>query len=441
MPFGATTRSVAIRWLVVVVILFVSFNFNLLRVVAPESAASFQQDSDQLVVQAVTAARDGDIGYGGFLVLLPQYANPLYKPIPELKAGREGRLPYVSQFGLHGQVLATIAPPIGAVPGYLSLARAAAALALAMILSGIIVTAWRELGVLEGATLLLVFACSPWLILFSRSLYWQVWLYYVPVLAVWWAYGRRQPSSIAVACAAAFVAVLVRELCSYEYGTNVVIACALPVVIVDAARERPWRTILANAVRAQAAGAAGLVAAVGAHFLKLALLVHSASRAVGVIRERLVVRSYGSGRLLGETYFVPTRACEWVAAHSPWTSSQCENATYLSSYFSQSVIAAPGGWVSIPFGLVPIVVILLVLEQLIRRRAGVEERAWLWALGVSFAASGSWAVAMPYHMLNHLHLDAIIWQLFFVPVAFAYVAHRAAVFVKSTAQERPLTSI
>ena len=438
MAFGATRRSAIGRSLLVVAILFASFEFNLLRVVAPAARAVFQVDSDQLVVQAVTAARDGDIGYGGFLVLLPQNANPLYKPIPELRVGRDGRVPYVSQFGLHGQISAVVAPPLALVPKYLELLRAAGALALAAILGWIVLSAWQKLGAIEGTTLLLAFAWSPWLILFSRSLYWQLWLFYLPIAAVWWAYQRPRPSSLVIASAAAFGAVMLRELCSYEFGTNVVIACGLPIVIVDAIGRASSRTILWNSFRVQMAGAAGLVTAIGAHFVKLSLLVHSASRAVDVIRERLVVRSYGTARLFGEAYFTPGKTCQWLATHSPWTSAQCENVRYLSAYFSQPVLTMPGGRVWIPFGAVLIAVVVLVLERLVRRHAGAEERTWRWALGVGFAASVSWAVAMPYHMLNHLHVDAIVWQLFFLPVAFAYIARRAAQMRHPTRGGAPL---
>jgi len=425
MVFGATGRSAVGRWIFVFAILFASFGFNLLRVASATDVARFQQDSDQLVGQTVAAARDGDIGYGGFLVLLPENANPLYRPIAELPAGRAGRLPYVSQFGLHGEILAAVAPPLSEVPAYLSAMRTASALALAAILGWVVVASWRRLGMAVGGTLIVAFACSPWLILFSRSLYWQLWLFYVPVAAVWLSYQRPRPSSLAIASGVAFVAVMFRELCSYEYGTNVVIACGLPIVIVDAIAGSGWRTILWNAFRVQAAGAAGLVAAIGAHLVKLSVLVHSASRAVSVIRERLVVRSYGGAGLFTETYFKPRPACEWIDAHSPWTSAQCENVIYVGGYLSQPILAAPSGRAWIPFGVVPLAIALLVLQRLIQGHSSIEERAWRWALGVSFAASVSWAIAMPYHLLNHLHLDAIIWQLFFAPVAFAYIARRA----------------
>src|SRR4051794_19591218 len=106
-------RLPLIPFCVAVSVLFASFAFNAFRVVSPEAIAEFAAESDQLVINAVYAARQGEGAmHGGFLVEVVDSAKaraaPLYRPVPGLELDRHGRSTYLSQFGLQGSVLSRI---------------------------------------------------------------------------------------------------------------------------------------------------------------------------------------------------------------------------------------------------------------------------------------------------------------------------------------------
>jgi hypothetical protein len=412
-----------------VAILIASFAFNGLRVVDPSERASFQVGSDTLVATAIVADREGSpAATSGFLVSPPDTGGipRLYRPVPGLEPDNRGRSTYVSQFGLQGAVLSALAPrPVDSVAGFLSQARLASAILLAVVLALGLLIVIRHFGLTAAGVTLVLLATSPWLILFSRSLYWQAWMFFVPPLVVFLVYDRTR--RVGPAAIAAFVTVLVRELVSYEYATNVVAFTAVVVVAADAARGLPARRILWNAFRVGGAGAAAVVVAIAAHIAKLAALAGSSGAAVLAIRERIAVRSYGTS-VEGFAYFTTGPFRDFMKSHFPWCSEQCQNTAFLGRYLLLPAFTVPFVRIGVPIGMV--VLLAFIVLAVWRRRGRIEDaaarRAWSWTLCVALAATLTWTILMPHHMLNHLHINAMTWYLPMLPVAYVFLADQLA---------------
>lgn len=423
-------RSRGVMFVIATLVLFASFGFNGLRVVDGDAFSGFQAESDALVINAMRAAADRDDNdFAGFMVSLPDSTGKgasLYRQLPGLPADARGRTPYVSQYGLQSVALSAIARADPAdVDVLVERIRMGESLLFAMTLAWALVIALPLLGPAATAAVMMSLACSPWLVLFSRSLYWQPWAAFLPAVATAAVYVSRRQRRLLLAGIVAFGVVLLRELMSYEYGTNIILATGSGIVAVDAVAGRPWKQILWNSARVQAAAGAALAVALGMHLAKLAALAGSWGAAMDAIRERAAARSYGTAAS-GFAYQTSGPFREFMSSHFPWCSLECQNGAFLGRYLTLPAISIPGiRAVFLPAGAVVVAALILVYLLPRTRLAEPERRAWKWMVLMSLAWSVSWAIAMPHHMLNHLHINAIIWYLPFLPVAFALMARLA----------------
>lgn len=418
------------------VVLFASFAFNALHVVTRDAFDGFQAESDALVANAVRAAAAGhDSAFGGFMVSVPDSAGrggSLYHPLPGVVPDSAGRTAYVSQFGLQSVILSALAPRAPArVDTYLARTRIVSAALFAAVIIWAAILVLPAIGWPATALTLAMLACSPWLVLFARSLYWQPWALALPIVAVAAAYRPERRRALAVAAAVAFLTVLLRELIAYEYGTNIILGCGLAIVARAAAAGRRPRDVVQAALAVQIAAGAALAVAIAAHFAKLSALVGSRSAAVDAIRERIVARSYGAAAN-GFAYQTTGPFREFMRSHLPWCSMSCQNTAFMGRYFTLPAVAVPAvPMIFVPIGLVGLAALVVAAWPGSWRGADRELRAWRWTLAASAIWSASWAVAMPHHMLNHLHINAIIWYLPALPVAFAFLARAAAIAVSA----------
>ena len=433
---NSTARLRAAAFMVATLLLFASYGFNAFAIVPRDKLAVFQSDSDSLVVNAVRAASEGSAShFGGFMVSQADAIGKgasLYRVLPGTVADAMGRSAYVSQFGLQSVVLSTLAPADPRqVDRFLERVRLICALLLAAVLAWGFALMIPRVGWATATATLVALACSPWLILFARSLYWQAWTLFLPPVAVAAVFCVPRHRSLWLAAAVAFATVLFRELMSYEYGTNVILATGLAIVIVEAASGASAKTILTNSLRVQVAAGMALGTAILAHLAKLAALAGSWATAIDGIRERLAARSYGTAAS-GFAYQTTGPFREFMSSHFPWCSLTCQNGAFLGRYLALPALNIPGvSLASIPIGAV-LVVSLAVAFASRSRLAEPEIRAWRWALALSVVWTLSWAIVMPHHMLNHLHINGITWYLPFLPVGFAFLARRAV----SAASER-----
>ncbi|MDB4875826.1 MAG: hypothetical protein JWM41_2272 [Gemmatimonadetes bacterium] len=410
--------------------LFASFATNIFGVGGPGQFASFQEDSDALVVERIVTHAEGrDAFFGGFLVASAAHnTQRLYSRPPSARADAAGREAYLSHFGLQGTIAAWLAGTDVERTG-LSIARLHlfTALALALVLAALVTAARAELGLAAAVSSVVLLAASNWLVLFSRSLYWEIWTCYLPVLFVWLAYPRLSDRwRIPIVCAGVFGLVLLRALSSYEYITNVALGAAVPLVYFETQRAS-LRVVARHVVLLIAVGGLAVVAAIALHLHKLAEYLGGWDRAVAVLGDRVVYRSFGVSSL-GFGYAPPgTRLLREVVSRAPWCERGCLAAVATGGYLLQPAFTIPGAHVGVPIGFVIGVALALIWRVLRARRAAPgrlldAREAFAAAALVGLTASVSWAVPMRNHMINHLHINAIIFYLPFLPLAFLLIS-------------------
>ncbi|MGN0984033.1 MAG: hypothetical protein ACI4OI_04245, partial [Gemmiger sp.] len=121
---------------------------------------------------------------------------------------------------------------------------------------------WRALGLLPAAVWLAAALAAPWIQRGIKDLYWCVWTWLLPLLAVLVFCRLRR----VWCCGLVFAAVLLRCMCGFEFISTFLILCELPLVfcwaraLADATPARPW---FYRMVQTGVAALAGVAAAIG----------------------------------------------------------------------------------------------------------------------------------------------------------------------------------
>jgi hypothetical protein len=401
-----------------------SYAWNLFGATTFKTVDEALDDGETLVAQTLYTRIDGgDAARGGFFVMLPRVipvGERSYAPTPTVLPDKKGRLAYLSQVALHAQILGAVAPRDSAdVAPFLARTQTVIAFLAAAVLSLWVGFVGYRAGMLAAICTAVATAFSPWLIAFARGIYWQVWLFFVPIVAV--AFVMRRPnSSIWRAAATAGLLIFLKGSFTYEFLTTIAIGCAVPVVFMDVSAGLRPRTILTRAAITVAAGCVGIVLAIGAHLVKLQLLTNSWIAAWRVVHERFVMRSHGTN-YVGFSYPTDGRFREFLASHVPGCGVDCQNLGLMARYLTLPAIGIPGtGW-GVPIGLVFFAGVIVAVRRWRRNRDAVV-RAEIAALVTAFVAVASWPVIMYHHMLDNFQYDALVFYLPFLPVLFGFLA-------------------
>jgi hypothetical protein len=412
---AATARPVRYRigWLVLTALLTLQIRFDVLRVLDSTYKATFQQDSDNLVLKALQDPHHPVLG----TLLLPNGE------------------PYPSQFGLQGMVMAWISPGDHWYGGL----RVATAMLTAAVLAAAVVACWRAWGGRAATVLLLFLTTSWWLNAFGLSTYWQLWTMLLPTLLpmlVWPKLGTGRGKWLRGGALLAGL-VFLKCLCGYEYISTMLLAVAAGVAFHEF-RGRFDLRFLRAVVGAGVAGLVGFLAALGVHIAQLVTMFGSAGR----IWERLTARTFeptdvSAVRDILRSWHEPVLGGLIAHSDNPFRLWLFQAIHYLVSP-AVDVPTHPTlglgparflGFGSAQYG-VPVwafvVIWALLTVQAFRGRqadAALQRRLAV-AAGLGLAGAWSWLVLAYGHMVFHLHIDTIVFYLPFLPLVFAMIALR-----------------
>lgn len=406
-----------LTWFAITVVLGLQFRFDPLRVLAPAYKQFFQADSDELVLLSLAGT-----GRGLFA--------PLLKPTGE---------DYTSQFGLQGIVMAAVSPGTSLYGAM----RLMTALLLAAVLATAVVACWRAWGGRAAGILLALLTLSTWLNAFGPSTYWQPWTLLLPTLVpllVWHRLGDGRRKWLR---GGALIAALVflKALCGYEYITTVILGAAAAVAFHEF-RDRIDRRLVFSLGVSVFSGVVGFALAIAVHMVQLLARYGS----VSILSTRAGDRTFSP--LNGDGYLAWVRAqaeddhlFRWIvegdSAFGLW-------AYRMTGYFRDSAIALPGrpGLGLGPSYGVPIWVFVLVFLALAwaafrgRTESAAIQRRLAVAGALALVGALSWLGLAFGHMVQHPHINAIVFYVPFLPLVFAMIALRVSTATRGTKPAR-----
>lgn len=262
---------------------------------------------------------------------------------------------------------------------------------------------WRALGLLPAAAWLAAALLAPWVQRCIKDLYWCVWTWLLPLLAVLLFCQWRKKWCLAVI----FAAVLLRCMCGFEFISAFLILCELPLVYAWAAAlaggrpARPWFLRMVQAGLAALAGvAAALAVWLAQGYAYYGSWAASLANVTGAVTDRVsltdgAVRQVTIGQVLYR-YLAADR--EPILQFGPVTVTL--PALAAATLAALAVTAA-----------------VLALRRDTDGLRALAPAALAWA--VSFLGPVSWMVLSKAHADVHTHLMPMLWHVSFVPCSCA----------------------
>jgi len=269
------------------------------------------------------------------------------------------------------------------------------------VLTLLLIVLFAEFGFIPALAFAIALFLSPWWLDFSKNLYWNSWVWMVPLLIVCrWLSGDLQNNSRNAVCFVIYaVGIFLKSAFGYEYLSTIVLMSVLPVVYVGF-RDREslitvfWRLVII-----------GLGSMVG---FAMSLLVHASLRAdtlsegmKGILVD-VSRRTYATGEAVQEALGNGLPLLDIVAK-------------YFGVFYQPIIVGMHQPFYKV---LIAIVVFSLIVMFACKGKA----RSLSFAVLASIAAPLSWIFLAKGHAAMHLHLNPVLWDLPVVPVAVLMVA-------------------
>jgi hypothetical protein len=326
--------------------------------------------------------------------------------------------PYFSHNGLQGWAYATLdflLRPLAAGRRE-EVFRVLTAATFALAGSLLIFYLWLETGAAAAFGAFLVLVSSPWLAALGRNLYWNLWVFLLPALAIgaWLAYARREASWRFAAVA--YGALLARCLCGYEYATAWAAMAAAPVVYFAVRDAWPARMFAARIGLFVLAGIGAFLTSLGLLTFQIAAVTGSAGDAAGHLRLAVARRTSGETAGMSPLYAEGLRA----------NASDVLRSYFADPYDRQAERARVPivRWArSRSYGALCLAVLAAALWAALRSSGG-NRRPLALAAAAACAWAGivAWLVVFKAHSFLHAHVNPVMWSLFFLPLGAALVA-------------------
>lgn len=308
---------------------------------------------------------------------------------------------YKSQYGLQGKIFRHLARHMNyeGVIENLHLICAMATAAVFVMITFLIRIKYNRI---FAGCYLITFWLSPWIVSFARNLYWVEFTWFLPMAAgLFCAWKIDDKGCRLCSYIFAFVAIVVKCLCGYEYITSImmgmIIFLTADLVVVLARRDRGQAKLIFRTIFIL-----GGVALLG---FASAICIHAQMRGNGDIAKGItdIFQQDVLRRTTG------TDLSEF--SEELWPSFNASVWEVLCRYFHFSTEIIPG----LGGNLFPVLCIVPIILLAYQEKRDVEKTA---LYVVSFLSAISWFCLAKAHSYIHTHMNYVLWYMGYVQVCF-----------------------
>lgn len=320
---------------------------------------------------------------------------------------------YSSQYGLQGKFFTFFYK----VPGKHFLCSFSSAFVMALICFFV----RKKYNTLLSICFFITFWLSPWIVSAADSLYWVIATWFLPMfIGLLCSIYIKHKVTLCLCSFGAFVSVLVKSLCGYEF-ISVIMLAMIAFLLVD------FCMALANKDSKMASLVAKNIFCLGFFALCgfcLALVMHANLRGEGNIIEGLksiyekdVLRRTLGGKVED---FAPVYAKSLEA-------SICEVIWLYYGLYPEIISFVHGKYFSI-FTILPTIIFVY---RTVSKKWCKKDLCKVLLYGVFYVTCISWFVLGKSHSYIHLHLNFILWYFGFVQICFYVIFDEILNFIKS----------
>ena len=448
---SALVREIAV-WAIPTLLLFFGFLFNLWHIAEQQWFDSHQRDTESLVIgRMVKSRQDGIFSVGGLTgagmtnnvqqdwissnQIDNQYAAYLNK------GSFDKFSPYMSQPGGQGIVFSLfdgfipLSPQVKLWSFYVL-----TALLSAIALTAIIGWFYEEFGgwvaiFVAGSAVL-----SQWLTVFGKNLWWSLWAFYLPMIAVmYFLKHNRVPANRQFIRFGILIFIAVSIKCfinGYEYITTTLLMMMAPFVYYVILDEWSRRQCVKWTL------AAGLGSGV-AIFFSLIMLCFQIGAAKDGFMDGVahVIWSFGKRTYGDAENFPPVYAASLEAGTIGVVITYMNGIFFdLNNYLSQANSFVSNFLLKIRYYY--LIVLFIVMSALLfwRSKKTMAARrqhyiALIWTTWFSILAPLSWHVIFKAHSYIHTHMSFLLWQMPFTFFGFAVFGATVMAWMKENKEK------
>ena len=413
-------------WTISTLLLFFAFFSNSWHVAEQQWFGSHQRDTESLIVgRMVKSRQDGIFSAGGLTgagmlndiqqgwVSSEQIQNQYSAYLYELTF--DGYSPYMSQIGGQG-ILFSLLDRLIPLSSHtkLQLFYMLTSLLSAIALTVIVHWFYREFGWWVAISVVGSMVLSQWLTVFGRNLWWSLWAFYLPMIAVMYFLRHYKiPANRQFVTFGIVILISVFVKCfinGYEYITTTLVMMMVPFIyyaIVDR-----WR--VPRFLKLSLATVSGSCVAI---FLSLALLCFQIGSVKGGFGDGVAHVVYSLGkRTHGEADSFPP---QYAASLKAGTIEVVT--TYIEGTFFEPRSQVSRSLFKVRY--VHLIVVFIMMSVLLFVRGNEKRRqhriALICATWFSILAPLSWYVIFKAHSFIHTHMSYLLWQMPFTFFGFA----------------------
>lgn len=256
-------------------------------------------------------------------------------------------------------------------------------------------TIQKKFGKVPFLIVFLFIFTSPWILLFARNLYWVIFLDFYPFVFSWYYFSKPPKlNKIFPYCFWIFGFIFLKSLCGYEYISNVIISGTIGYIYFELEKNRNKEILILNILKILFAGGLGFLMAIVFHSIQGAFFTGNLKYGVNFIVNRFLERTYFYKGLVESSSIIFQKS---------WWS-------IMNQYFHLPIFNF--GKIIFSFWNILILYFLnIFFFCFFRFKKKLSNKIWnLFVVTlIAFFGSFSWAILAKGHMMNHLHINAIIF--------------------------------
>ncbi len=303
-------------------------------------------------------------------------------------------------------------------------------LGLSIVFTSLLLWIKQKFGLLPAFLTLLMLISSYWLTLFGKNLWWSLWNFYLPLVALLFFFDKNDTSKRALRKLffVTFLALFIKCIFSgYEYITTTVImaACAL---IFYTVRNR-WS--LGEFIKKGLVFAAGTLAAVLLSFVILIIQITSItgrlSDGVNHIIYSFQKRTSGSGVELDPIYSESLKASLPEVLQTYWNGAAFDFTSFFSPFWD-SFMFVDFGELILLFAFFSALLMWQKNKPSTPSSIQSNAKALIITTWFSVLAPLSWFTLFKGHSYIHTHMNFIVWYMPFAILGFAVISVSVSIF-------------
>lgn len=330
----------------------------------------------------------------------------------------ERLIPYKSQYGGQGEFFRWASSIIPTLPKIFDMLHFLCCTLLAACITCIVSLIKKKYNMIMAVCFYIVFWLSPWIVSFSRNLYWVEFTWFIPMLIGLYVSLHIERKIVRITgYIATFITIFIKCLCGYEYISTIMVSLMIFLFsdfVVYIKRDTKKARLYFNTMTVL-----GVCAVLG---FVAALLLHAQIRGEGNIVEGIKsIWNYDVlRRTLGNTdNFITTD----TNINKSLNISIFATILIYFTFTTDIIYGVEAIWFPV---IVIISVAILIYDLIIREKINVEE---LTIFIISFLATLSWFVLGKSHSYLHQHMNYVLWYFGFVQMCIYIPVNRVMEYI------------